>query len=315
MTSFTKKKIDVTLQLANNKTFNDMGDNTLNLQGLRVEANIKNVGAIGTGNSASFKIYGMSQDDMNKISVIKLGLQQLPINYIQVSAGDADNMTKVFDGVITSAWADYSSIPDVPLVIQARISYDKQMKPADPTSWDGEFNVGDGMALLAAKMGYSFTNVNVEQKHPSMTLKGTLLEQAKTLANSAGIFMMIEHNHLMTIATKGTPLTRDIPLITPETGMIGYPSFNENGLSVTTLFNPEIKMANNVEINCPLELANGKWYVRQISYMLESEKQNGAWFSQVELTPVKISPTANQTNEQNATSTDENPSTTNTVSQ
>lgn len=143
MSSFSKKRIDVIMRLSNNRTFNDKGNNTITLKGLRVEAQISNAGAIGAS-SASIKIYGMTQSDMNKLSVIAIGNNQnvyTAQNYIELYAGDDKKMSKVFEGNIFQAWADYSGLPEVPLVIQAKPLVVAQTTPAESMP-------GKGMPML-----------------------------------------------------------------------------------------------------------------------------------------------------------------------
>lgn len=286
MNSFTKKKIDIVCQLANNQTFNDMGDNTLNLTGLRVEANIQQAGGMGQGSKASIKIYGMAQSDMNKLSVMALGLNK-PIftnqNRITILAGFEGDMTKVFEGCISSAWADYGQAPEVPMIIQATPLYVQQHKPTEAIAYEHEFDIGEAMSVFAEKMGLSFINVNVHRKHPRQTFSGTLVDQAISLAKSAGIYNKIEFN-TMTIAEYGTPVNRTIIEINPSTGLVGYPAIGAGGIFVSTLFNPNYTLQGIVRLSdCPIEPCNGRWLVKSLSHVLESEKPNGAWFSNMDL--------------------------------
>lgn len=282
MTSFTKKKIDVIMQLAGNKTFNDMGDNTIHLTGLRVETNFSQVGGIGQSSKANLKIYGMTQSDMNKLTVIALGNGQTVFtnqNRITIMAGVEGDMTKVYEGCIMSAWADYSSLPDVPFIISAIPLVVEQNKPAKAHSWQKGYDLATALGELAGEMGISFYNVNVNRQMENTTLQGDLVSQAETLVKTYGIYSQVEFN-MMTIAEYGTPVDQTVIEINPDTGLIGVPSVSSKGtISVTALFNPNFKSQGLINLKSLFSQLDGKWRIVTISHVLESEKQNGSWFT------------------------------------
>lgn len=281
MTSFSKKKIDVIMQLAGNKTFNDMGDNTLTLTGLRVEANLAQVGSVGQGSKATIKIYGMTQSDMNKLSVIAMSNATntfVDQNHITVMAGIEGDMTKVYEGAIFSAWADYSSLPEVPFIIQATALADVQNKPAKAHSWQKGKDLAEAIGELASEMNLSFTNINVDRKMENTTLEGNLVNQLETLTSTYGIYSQIEFN-MLTIAEFGTPVDKTIIEINPETGLIGVPSVGSKSISISTLFNVNYRMGYTINLKSLLSQLDGKWLIGSISHNLESEKPNGAWFT------------------------------------
>lgn len=282
MTSFTKKKIDVIMQLAGNKTFNDMGDNTIHLTGLRVETNFSQVGGIGQGSKANLKIYGMTQSDMNKLTVIALGNGQTVFtnqNRVTIMAGTEGDMTKVYEGCIVSAWADYSSLPDVPFIISAIPLVAEQNKPAEAHSWKKGYDLATALSELAGEMGISFYNVNVNRQMENTTLQGDIVSQATTLVNTYGIYSQIEFN-MMTIAEVGTPVDRTVIEINPESGLIGVPSVSGKGtISVTALFNPNFKAQGLINLKSLFSHLDGKWRIVTVSHVLESEKPNGSWFT------------------------------------
>ena len=81
-----------------------------------------------------------------------------------------------------------------------------------------------------------------------------------------------------------------------DTGMVGYPSYSSGtfqGLAVTTIFNPLLRIAGLVEIQSGLSLASGAdmnwssgiWNVFDICHVLESETPGGKWFTQFNAFP------------------------------
>lgn len=281
MTSFSKKKIDVILQLQNNKTF-DNGNTTLKISGLRVEADIKNAGGMLGDIKSRIKIYGLSLSDMNKLSVITNNFDQKGQSVVTLMAGDDTTMTQVFNGFIIQGWADFSGMPESCMTIDASPSYGQQIAPADGTATQTETPVADMMKDLATKMGYGFENHGVDGTLSAMTLKGSYIDQARTVANASGIFWTIDNNVLM-IAPRGMPIRKgEIPVFSETSGLLGYPAVSSNGISITCLFNPMIRQNDLIEVKSPIEPANGQWLVSALHYRLESEKAGGAWFCQIE---------------------------------
>jgi hypothetical protein len=69
----------------------------------------------------------------------------------------------------------------------------------------------------------------------------------------------------------------DAPLVSPETGMIGYPEFQQAAVSVRTLFNPEIVIGKPIEVKSQLPAANGRWSVFGAAHHLAAQLPDGPW--------------------------------------
>lgn len=279
MSSFSHKKLDVKLALANG-AFN--GDNNiLELSGLRVVLEAKKVGTMGLGTKARIKIYGMSQSDMNRMSLLAWNQAQVQKNVIVVSAGQGRQMTEVFSGQIVQAWADYSAMPEVPMVFDAIPGFYEQLQSAPPTAYQKPFSVAAAMATLAGQMGYMLDNNGVDKTIRRASFRGSLMEQARRLAEMADIALIVQEGTLI-ISPKGVPMPGDVPVIAPDTGLIGYPAFAKNGISLSCVFSPSIKFQSLISVETDIEPAKGEWIVTSLSYTLESEKPGGPWFCQIE---------------------------------
>ncbi|USA53878.1 hypothetical protein NDN13_01410 [Acinetobacter sp. C32I] len=294
MSSFTKKKIDVRITMAN-KVFSNQGDaNTIDLSGFRVIAEIKKVGVFGEGFCSRIKIYGMKQADMNALSILAWEVLGVNRNTISVFAGDEESgMAMVFGGQIANAWADYSVAPDTCLVIDATAGYTDQIKAALPSSYLDDVEISAVMKTLADSMGYSFSNKGVQGRITSRYFSGTLMKQARAIAEHAGIAMFIEDDSLIIMPEENGVIDQaEIPVISPSTGLVGYPTYNKNGICINTLFDPRIQYRGRIKLENTLDIVNGEWLVISLSYQLESEKPNGAWFCQVEARRFQYAATA-----------------------
>lgn len=72
-----------------------------------------------------------------------------------------------------------------------------------------------------------------------------------------------------------------VPLVSADTGMVGYPMFDGVYLTVRTLHNPAIIPGGSIRVESSRDRATGTWQVLSMAHRLESEKPGGAWFTTV----------------------------------
>ena len=274
-----KKSLRFVITLATGK-FGSANNNQITLQGFRAMAEIENAGGMQMSTLRA-RIYGVYQADMNAATTISGALGYVQGNTVLVYAIDGATETLVFAGNIINAWGDYQNMPDVSLYIQAAASYEALITAALPRSFKGSIPVATAMEGLAKDMGLSFYNAGVTGQITDMYLCYTLLQQVRDLAQMAGIDYYIANNTL-TITPKGqASIKSGIPIISPDTGLIGYPVFNGYGVNIEAWFNPAVLFGGAIELVTDLTRAAGKWVVYAINYQLESEKPGGAWFMRI----------------------------------
>ena len=283
--SYAKRAITATFTLgaqAKPPTFTASGGagNTVTAQGLRIQAIISQDGGPGQVN-ASLRIFGMPMSVMNQIST--MGKSTVQTNFatsVSISAGEVGGtMSAVFQGHVQQAWVDAASLPDVALVAMAFSSLADQMNPAvAPTSYAGMVDAAVILQGLATQMGRRFENNGVSVMLSNPYYPGTAMQQAQRCAEAAHINMLDDGGTLAIWPIDGA---RDgaVPMISPETGMVGYPAYTQAGLDVTTLYNPAIRCGGQVKIQSSITPACGVWPVSAVEHTLESETPGGAWFT------------------------------------
>lgn len=280
MSSFVKKTIRVTIvKDPLNGNFKSNNKNTMIIEGLRTLVSVDSFG--GTTNpQANIKIYGLSESIMNELTTFKVNINGVKKNIIRIEAGDVGTtLSEVFVGDMMKVYADYGGMPDVSLIVQAQTNAYHQLNPAPPTSVNGTADVATMMKSLADKMGLVFENNGVQAQLSYPYISNTLIIQARTIAEAAGIELFFDKN-IMAIAPKGTSRKCQIPLITPKTGLIGYPTLCDNQqISAKFLYRPYIIYGGTIKLETAIEVVNGQWLVKGISHQLESEQPNGAWFT------------------------------------
>ncbi len=280
--TFLKRRINVTFQLGLGGTFGESGTNTVTCSGLRVQAALQQVNGPGLG-QASVRIYGLTPSLLKQLSSLNQATMSTRQNTIILDAGDDVNgMATVFQGQIQVSQIMLNTAPDTTLTIMATAGGLAPVQRVAPSSYPGTADAAVILQNLAfqAKLGFENNGVSVMLATPYFP--GDTWAQIKRCAAAANIDYAIDATkNVLVITPKGGKRGGQIPLISPQTGMIGYPSYSSgvNGLSVTTLFNPLLRIQGQVQIQSNLEVANGTWSVFNLEHELESEDPGGQWLT------------------------------------
>ncbi len=277
--TFIKKRLELTITLGSGSFGEDVGD-TVTLRGFRMYADAINPGGDSMG-QCQLRVFGLRNDVMNKLTTI--GIINTAIrskNAIVLAAGDDESgMSTVFMGTISDAWADYNSSPDVAFNILAFAGLNAAVKPVGATSYRGPTDVATILQDIAtSEMGLAFENVDVNVKLSSPYLSGTALTKVRELAQAANISYVIENDKL-TIWALGSRRPGAVPLISPESGMVGYPALSSKGMTVKMLFNPQVRFGAAVEVKSFIPMACGTWVVYSLAHSLSSDVPDGPWFT------------------------------------
>lgn len=280
MPSFSnKKQLRFVITLGIGK-FGSSNNDRVILQGFRAIADIDKAGGMMMG-TLKAKIYGVKQADMNIITTLQWKPQTWIPNTVEVFAIDGTAETLIFAGNIVNAWADYQSMPDVFLHIQAQAAFFNALKPVPPRSFKGPIDVPSVMAQIAADLGYTFENNGVTAQLTDIYLPNTGLEQAKDLARMVRCGFYLDDKILAITPSPSIPRKALIPVISPSSGLIGYPTFDGVGVNFQAMFNPGVTFGGTIKLETDVQQAAGEWIVTSVAHRLESEKPGGAWFSTI----------------------------------
>lgn len=279
MTSWARKRLRITFTLPDDITFQGTGKNTLTVEGLRVIADMRFTGG-AVAPTAELQIFGMRQSDMNSLTMLRWRYQEIKRNFVEVSAFDGTQWTQVFKGTIVEASPDYSGAPDVALHVQGVALFFDKMQTAKPTNpQGGDVAVSDLMQAIAGNLNLHFENNGVTGTLSNPYYPNTLPEQAKAVAAAANIELYMD-NDVLAICPKNQPRTsQGVTVISPETGMIGYPTIDAAGVQVRAHFLPELKFGASIEVRSAIPQANSTWRVYNLQHQLESERPDGQWFT------------------------------------
>lgn len=281
--SFTQKLLRATFALQGSKSFGGSG-NTVTLDGLRMSALITWMGVNGIASDLQLRVWGMDIGQMNALSTLGLPLPARGDNFVVLEAGtSATGLSKIFEGAIYAAWADFQSMPDVVFNVHALTGGVEAVKPTPPLSYDGGIDIATVMADIAKTAGLQFENNGVSgvMLHDPY-FPGTAVEQARRAATAANIFFTIDRGTLAVWPNGGARGGTNVPLVSRDTGMKGYPTYTGGGITVETLFNPSIIYGGKIVVESDLPAANGEWVVYGLIHNLESQLPGGQWISRVD---------------------------------
>lgn len=273
-----EKLLRFTLKLGAS-TFGGHDADTVTLENFRSTAEIEHVGGM-VMSTASCRIFGMSEGAMQQLTMLTFESLGVVRNTLHVEAIDGDVVSEVFQGQIINSWPDYQSAPDVYFHIEAQAGYYEQTAMSAPTSYKGSADVGTMIGKLARDAGYTFENNGVDVRLSNPYFSGSAMEQIKGIVAAAGINWILDPP-VLAIWPMGSERNTMVPLISPDTGLVGYPTFDKNGIGFRCLYNSSIHFGGQVQVETSVPRAKGLWNVVGVSHSLSAVMPDGPWFTDV----------------------------------
>jgi hypothetical protein len=279
-----RRKIALTFELGEG-SFGESGADTLKLTDLRASAAIELTGGKFKG-QLNLSVYGMTLSHMRRLSTLGMKVQLVRKNTITVEAGDDETgMARVFIGTIIDGWADMAAMPQAAFHVMALSGMMEAVKPVPPNSFRGVSDVATVMSSLATQANLIFTNYGVNKSLYDLYLPGTIWSQMEKLAQMANINWY--HDGVeVSIWPKDGSRGSSALIISPETGMIGYPAFTALGIQLRTLFSPNIGFGQLIKVKS--SLIEGDWRINALSHHLEAETPGGDWSSSFIASPPDV---------------------------
>lgn len=289
MNSFTAKQLRVTLILAGQgggaTVFPGTNSNTLILEGARITARVQAVARLAT--QADIRIYGMLRASMDALTVAwanpPIVLDHLVILEAN-NTGRADGWVQIFKGTIIEAQPDYRGAPDVSFNLLAVTGYFVKINPVAPTSYPHQVDIGVAAADIIERMGAPWVYVDggATGVLSNPYFSGTLWDQLAQACQAAKADFYVQGDEiLVTPANQPRNNTPSI-VLSPSSGLVGYPMFERSGLNVTAVFDPAFTCGAALEIQSSVPNASGLWFPYSLNHLLEARMPGGAWLTQLQ---------------------------------
>lgn len=274
---FTKKKIQLEITLQFGRFGN--GTNTVVIDGLPVKVDIKKAG-FPSMDEVSITILNLSRDMMESLTFLNFGLLKVNRNKIKVLAGTENDLSLAFVGEITSAVPNFNNAPDVSLEIKAITGFSSKVEAVPPYTQKGDIPVSQICETLAKDMGMTFVNKGVTKIAHNPVIRGSNTNKLINIAKAYDIGMTIS-NDIVTIYNVGDSSTRMMLSVDKDNGLLGYPSFTENGINCKIEYNPNLNLGDKFHIDSVLPKVTGDWHVVSLAHHICANMQ-GDWCTDIE---------------------------------
>jgi hypothetical protein len=273
-----EKTIRLTFILAEGE-FED-GTNTKIIEGLATEVQVSKVG-LPEKNTAKIKVSNMSLKDMEKLTFLAFRPLQKRKNKILVEAGEkGETLHQVFKGDITSAFPDFNSAPDVPFEVEAMTAGWSFQRADTPTSVDGETDAGELIRQFAQEAGFGFVNNGVSATVTNGYYQGSAIQKAKQVADEIHRELVCDDDTLTLQDWNAS--SGEAVLLNPECGLLGYPSFTNDGVKCVSLYNPKLKYGGQIKIESIVPKASGYWKITRLEHSISAYSTSQSWMSDIE---------------------------------
>lgn len=280
--SFTEKLIRVTFTLGTpGATFPGTQTNRLVLQGLRTSVKVTSVNRQGI--LASIEVWGMKADDMNALTVAWSAPDGVILeNSLVIEVGDKTRMSEIFRGALYAGQPNYAGAPEVTFVGQAMGGYLQAITPFPDTSWNGSIAIVEMVKKILSGTDFSVVDGGATGTLSNPKFTGSRWQQMETACEATNTDWYVQGKNVI-LCAQNRPLS-DIPaiILSPNTGLIGYPVIDRAGLMVKALFDPALACGSALEIRQSIvPYANGKWFPQKVDHMLEANLPDGKWESEM----------------------------------
>lgn len=278
--SFTIKTLQIEVTLATG-SFSE-GGNTRIIEGLACNATITKPG-LPEKNSASVSIWGLEYDAMAQMTMLAFKPLQYRRNILTVRAGEVGGTLAVaFRGNIVSAFADFNESPDVSMKFEADTGSYAQQIAKPPQTIRGEAKAEAIFQNLANESGYAYQNEGLSASVSNAWLSGSPLDKAIKLSNDIGCELYVDDDTIVTMPA-GQARSGNAVLLNKDTGLIGYPTFNQDGISCRCIYNPDLRYGGLIRVESIVPRATGTWRIRKLTHELSAYNPGGGpWESQIE---------------------------------
>lgn len=243
------------------------GENAKEINDLSISCEILEEG-MPSNASAKIIIDNMIQDDIDYLTTLNFKPKQILKNRVIVYAGYDGALTEVFSGDIIKGSAFYGA--NRQYVCEAVKNFYDSKKVLDALQVTGTTRLSALIQQLAAELKYKVTNkLKKEYVIKDCVLEGSALDRLNYLAKITNINLIINNEGIL-LKEYATTIDNTLIQMDKDSGMIGYPTLDENGITFTCFYSPDIRTGSQVRVESVIKHATGIWQI----YSIKTELQN-----------------------------------------
>ena len=270
--NLTKKLIEITIE------FSDGGEKKT-FSGLHMQAHIEVFSGVSQSR-ATCRIYGMSDHDMNRLTVTGAINPTNRLNKIMIAAGDKGGVMRVvYQGSIGLAFINANTQPSRCFEIQSFTALDVQLTPVKASSFKGSVAVADILKKLADEANLKFENKGITAKPlDNAYFAGDAISKIKACAKATGIGYHINNGSLV-VWTLGQEQKSGVEVNADrgnEPLLIGSPSCSGAFVTFRTQFFTGFTLTEELSLRSKYNKpASGRWKPVKITHSLECISPRG----------------------------------------
>lgn len=271
--TYGKKDIRVTVSLDR-----DGANNQYVFQGFATNAAISKTGGVDFA-TAQVEIFGLTLPVMGQLTTLAFKPLNRRWNLIEIAAGEqGTDLPVIFRGCVTVAFADLNGASPV-LKMEAQVGAYPLLDPAGTVSVSGTQDVANFIQSQASQSNFEFQNDGVQGTLSDMTIYGDPITKARTAADAVGADLILDDDKMILVPKDSVRKAEgSIPVISAASGMIGYPTFTNQGIQVSSFFRPELHVAAAVRVESIVPHASGVWKITQLTHNLSAHNPgSSAW--------------------------------------
>lgn len=259
------------------------GGNQFSFEDFACHVSISKTGGVDFA-KAAVEIYGLSLETMAKLTALSFRPLARRNNLLQIEAGEkGGTLSVIFQGEVTTSFADLNGSCPV-LKIEAQTGAYPILKPEPQQAIKGQQDAGGLIAMLANSTGKTFRNDGVSATVSDCVITGDPVTKMRQVANAVGADLLIDDDEIVLLPRgKQRSATGTIPVLSAQTGMIGYPTFSSQGITANSYFRPDFKIGAAVRIESIVPFATGVWKIVSLKHELTVNSPTmNAWRTSIE---------------------------------
>lgn len=287
---FSEKKVKVEVILYDYKTLNGetvtnfSTGKVLTFEDYRVNCNIEKVTS-SAGYTASIDIYGVSQQNLEQMTMIAWINGEIVPRGVKIYADDGNGYQILFEGGIMEALPVYKGVPDVAIHIESSMLVYPNLMKVPPISLKNGTSIPLFCQELCSKYGVA---CDVDISAMKTWNGGTKLFDQDNLGDRLDALKDIGLDYNfgagVYIFASGAE-TRKRWYFEPA-NYVGYPTFETFGICIETAdVTSKINCGDVINLKgSDVAVACGDWQVYKIEYSLQPRKPDGDWSMKIHTT-------------------------------
>lgn len=230
-------------------------------------------------NSATVKIYGLTQNQIAEFTFLNFGNPPLALMSnikIQIKSDGAI----IYKGNIVRSYGDYSDAPNIALFMYCISNYTDSINSPPTLSIKGGQDIVSVYSSIAEAMGLVLKNNGVSGTVENINLQNDTFSRLIELSNLTNTRFQIDDEFLNIFNPDFRGEKTDLT-ISKDNGLLGYPTFSDRGINFKCEFNLNFKIRSIITINSVVPKASGNWKILSLNYIL-SNRPAGDWVVEVE---------------------------------